>query len=226
MSPSRWMPLVTLLTSAALLPGCFGSRAANSNPKFLTDGHWSALDSPYALTPMLICAYSAQGNDKVNRAVQDYVGPALWTAYGQDSSGAKFKTLAGTNEWCETIPRIGLDNFIVPPRVQKELAEYVKRSGAKGVIIPMALVLRTEVEKEIRAADGSTIAVVDTDQFRATGIAEFSVHYINEQGELVHTRRAMSRGYTWLEENLKTMRDEAPTLAQELLKGAPPVTLP
>ncbi|WP_342380096.1 hypothetical protein NVS55_11035 [Myxococcus stipitatus] len=211
-------------TASALLVGCVPG-LATSNPTYFADGKWKELDTPYALTPLLSCAYPADNNDKVHRNIEDYVAPALWSAYGQDVSGAKLKRMKGDSEWCETLPNIATDKFSVPPRMKKELAEYVKQSGAKGIIIPVATLFRSPIQQELHAADGTPIASVDTDRFTADGTALFYVHYINANGELLYTERAGSGGIGDFNDRLSHMRDTAAEVARRLTQKAPPVGL-
>lgn len=211
-------------TASALLAGCVPG-LATSNPTYFSDGKWAQLDAPYALTPLLSCAYPADDNDKVHRNIEDYILPAIWSAYGQDASTAKLKRMKGDSEWCETLPNIATDKFNVPPRMKKELAEYVRQSGAKGIIIPVATLFRSPIQQELRAADGTPVASVDTDRFTADGTALFYVHYFNASGELLYTERAGSGGIGDFSDRLRHMRDTAAEVAQRLTQKAPPVGL-
>lgn len=227
MIPCRASLLRTaLLTTMAVatLSGCVPG-LATSNPTYFTGGKWTQLDGPYALTPLLACAYPADDNEKVSRNIEDYVAPAIWSAYGQDVSHAKVKRMKGDSEWCEALQNIATDQFNVPPRLKKELAEYVKRSGAKGVIIPVANLFRSPIQQEIRSADGTPVATVDTERFSADGTALFFVHYINESGELLYTERAGSGGVGGFDDHLHHMRDSAAAVAKRLTQSAPPVGL-
>ncbi|MCY0997476.1 hypothetical protein OWM54_10040 [Myxococcus sp. MISCRS1] len=226
--PARRVSLVPVSLCAtvalALLSGC-GGGLATSNPRYFTDGKWNALDSPYALTPMLACAYPAEGNDKVYRNLEDHLAPAIWSAYGKDVSEVKVKKLKGDSEWCDAFPNIAADRFIVPPRMKKELAEYVKQSGARGVIIPVAHLYRSPIMKDVLGPDGSPIGSVETDRFGADGTAGLFVHYINESGELVYTGRSKTNGLGVLANPIDYMRDHASDYAQQMTQKAPPVTL-
>ncbi|MCP3164168.1 hypothetical protein [Myxococcus qinghaiensis] len=221
--PAHRAPLLStllLVTLSGCVPGL-----ATSNPTYFSGGKWSGLDKPYALTPLLACAEPADNNDKVIRNIEDYVAPALWSAYGQDVANAKVKKLKGDSEWCEALPNIATDKFNVPPRMKQDLARYVKEAGAKGIIIPVATLYRSPIQRELRTEDGTPFASVDTDRFIADGTALFYVHYINESGELLHTERAGSGGDGAFDDRLKYMRDSAAAVAKRLTQGAPPVDL-
>ncbi|CAM4516908.1 hypothetical protein [Corallococcus exiguus] len=212
------------VVALALLSGC-GGGLATSNPRYFTGGKWNALDGPYALTPMLACAYPAEGNDQVYRNLEDALAPALWSAYGKDVAEVQVKKVKGDSPWCEAFPNIATDNFTVPPRMKKELAEYVKQSGAKGVIIPVAHMYRSPIMREIVAADGTQIGSVETDRFGADGTAGLFVHYINESGDLVYTGRSKTHGLGVVADPVGYMRAHAADYAQQMTQKAPPVAL-
>jgi hypothetical protein len=216
-------PLVVAL-AALWLSGCL--TLSKSNPRFREGGAWK-LDAPYALTPMVVCAYAAQGNDQVIEAIQDDVAPALWHALGQPSEQAKVLVRDGQGGWCEGLPEVPKADWEVPRKLRKQLVEYVQQSGAKGVIIPVGWLYSSQNQNELVSSDGQVLATSNAPGRRAMGTGHFYLFYVTDQGDVAysgHVREDDYADYT-LNGAVRAMRHRAGEVAAELVKDAPAVAL-
>jgi hypothetical protein len=215
------MRILPILAAATLL-ATMACGVTRQNPQFFKNDHYT-VEGPYELTALTFCQPAATGMDRIDATVKDYYGPALWKRLGADPSTVPTKVVDRRSDYCtELIHSLG-DDFRLPPRVKTLLATALKKSGARGAVIPIAAPGCFANERAIVDAQGRTIASTTTGGCTASGYVTYYLFYVNDEGEVVFGSKHDGGFSCSASDCTKVLRDETDEVVADLVEGAPPI---